>query len=80
MRVFGRKVRHNVLDNTIHVVSVNRNSVFGEAVELRRVKRIPLVLQTRNEDPSGHQNATADATDLDFVEPLTYNVGEVQED
>jgi len=65
-----------VLDNSVHVVAVDRNSVLGETVEVRLVKDIPPVLRTRNEDLSGHQSANADATDLDFVEPLAYSVGE----
>lgn len=80
LRVFGRKVRYDMLDNPIHVVAVNCDSVLGETVEVRRVKYIPPILQARNEDPRGHQNATADATNLDFVEPLACGVGEAQED
>ena len=75
--VFGRKVRYNVPYNPVHVVSVGRNSVLGETVEVCLVKHIPPVLQTRNEHISGHQNATANATDLNFVEPPARRVGEV---
>ena len=39
-----------MLDNPVHVFAVNRNSVLGEAVEVRRVEHVPLVLQTWNED------------------------------
>jgi len=69
-----------MLDNPVHVFAVNRNSVLGELVEVRWVKHVPLVLQTRNENPPGCHNATADATNLDFVEPLASSVGEAQED
>ena len=47
LRVFGRKVRHDVVDNSAHVFTVNRNSVLGEAVEARWVKNVPLILQAR---------------------------------
>ena len=69
-----------MLDNPVHVFAVNRNGVLGEAVEVRRVKHVPPVLQTQDEDPPGYQSATADATNLDFVEPLASNIGEAQEE
>ena len=43
-----------MLDDPVHVLAVDRNSVLGETVEVRRIEHIPLVLSTRNEDPSIH--------------------------
>jgi hypothetical protein len=37
-----------MVDDPVHVVAVDRNSVPCEAVKARRVKNIPLVLQTRD--------------------------------
>ena len=69
-----------MLDNPVHIVPVDGNSVLGETVKVRRIEHIPTILRTRDEDHSSRTNATFDATDLDFVEPLAHSVGEPQED
>ena len=80
LRVFGREVRHDVLDDAVHVVPVSRNGVLGETVKVGGIKHIPAILKTRNESHSGCWNATFDATDLDFVKPSGHNVGKPKED
>ena len=37
-----------MVDDTAHIVPVNRNSVLGETMKVRRIKHIPTVLKTRN--------------------------------
>jgi len=63
-----------MLDEPVHVVAVDCNSVLGETVEARRIENIPLVLQGRD---LSHYNATGNATDLDCVEPLASDVKKV---